>query len=45
MEPGSPDDLPDRVPWDKMLEPMGLACWNQKRGVVEPLMLAAWSAR
>jgi hypothetical protein len=29
----------------RLLEPMGLACWNQKHGVVEPLVLAAWSAR
>src|SRR5712691_2327087 len=45
MEPGSPDDLAVRVPWTRLLELTGLACWNRQRGTAGSSSLVSWSAR
>src|ERR1017187_875789 len=45
MELGSPEDLAVRIPWTRLLELMGLACWNRQRGAVGSSSLMSWSVR
>jgi hypothetical protein len=45
MEPGSPDDLPDRVPWDKIVGTDGTRLLEPEARRDQTALLAAWSAR